>query len=131
MSDSSRPFLLVLAHRFVPASSTLDADGERRFLGIIEEFLASRPALVRRQIGLFLGVLRWLPALRHGRPLDALPSADQDAALRRFQDHWFPLFRKGFWGVKTLVYMGYYGRPEAAESFRYRPSKSGNASLHA
>jgi len=33
--------------------------------------------------------------------------------------------------VKTLVYLGYYGRPEAAQAIGYRPSPNGNRFLHA
>ena len=126
-----RDLFLALAARIVPESTSLDAEAYGRMLALVEEALSTRPARTVRELALFLRVLRWLPALRYGRPLDRLGPAAQDAALRWFQDSPVTLFRKGFWGVKTLVYLGYYGRPEAASSIGYRPSTNGNRFLHA
>ena len=35
------------------------------------------------------------------------------------------LLRRGFWGLRTLVMLGYYGRPEAARAIGYRASPLG------
>jgi len=121
----------VLAGRIVPESAALDAPARDRLVALVEDLLATRPAKMRRELALFLRVLRWLPAVRYLRPLDRLAARDRDAALRWFQDSPVALFRKGFWGVKTLVYLGYYGRPEAAQAIGYRPSPNGNRFLHA
>ncbi|MBI5367623.1 MAG: hypothetical protein HZA54_11340 [Planctomycetes bacterium] len=131
MSESQRAFLRALAARIVPPARSLSPAEEGRFFALIEEFLAGRPAVVRRQIGLFLAVLRWLPALRYFRPLDALPPERQDAVLRAFQQGPIGIFRKGFWGVKTLLYLGYYGRTEVYDQVNYRPTTAGNERLHA
>lgn len=121
----------MLAARVVPESATLDDAARNRMVALVEEALAARSPRTLREIALFLFVLRWLPALRYGRPLDRLSAAGQDAALRWFQTSTVALFRKGFWGVKTLVFLGYYGRPEAADAVGYRPSRNGNQFLHA
>jgi hypothetical protein len=55
----------------------------------------------------------------------------QDAALRWFHDAPLAPLRHGFWGVKTLIFMGYYGRPEAAAEIGYRPARAGAAPFHA
>ena len=129
-ADQGR-FLLCLARRIVPESEGLDDAGRTRFLAIVGEAIGSRTPKMRKQIGMFLKLMRWLPAMRYGMPFDKLPPGRQDAVLHWFQDHPRALIRKGFWGMKAMVFMGYYGRPEIHESLGYRPSTSGNEKLHA
>jgi hypothetical protein len=131
LTGPRRDFFLALAVRIVPESASLDAPARDRLVALVEDLLATRTPKTRRELALFLRVLRWLPAVRYLRPLDRLAACDQDASLRWFQDSPVALFRKGFWGVKTLVFLGYYGRPEIGETIRYRPSREGNRSLHA
>lgn len=131
MIEAHGDFIFVLARRLVPDSRDLDEPGKQRVLAIIAGALAPHPPKVARQLGLFLTLIRWLPALRYGGPLDRLAPETQDAALRWFQEGPVKLFRQGFWGVKALLYMGYYGRPEIHASLGYRPSTSGNERLHA
>jgi len=100
-------------------------------VALVEGTLASRAPAMRRQLRLFLLALRWLPFLRYARPLDRLDGASQDAALRWFQDHPLQIVRGGFWGVRTLLLLGYYGQPAAGASIAYTPSLDGNAVLHA
>jgi hypothetical protein len=129
--DSSEAFLLLLARRIVPESERMSEDEKARFASIVRAALEDRPPSLRRQFGLFLTVLRWLPALRYLGPYDSLSPSHQDAALRWFQDAPIDLLRKGFWGLKTLVFMGYYGQPELGKKLGYRPAKNGNQFLHA
>jgi len=131
LSDARRAFLLTLAARMVPGSSSLTPAGREAFHRLIDGTLATRPAAVQRQFGLFLGVLRWAPALCYLRPLDRLDGARQDAVLRWFQHCPLALVRSGFWGVRTLVFLGCYGQPDAGASIAYTPSTDGNAVLHA
>jgi hypothetical protein len=35
------------------------------------------------------------------------------------------LVRRGFWGLRTLILMGYYGRPAAAAAIGYRADPQG------
>ena len=100
-------------------------------MALVEGTLASRTPAMRRQFSLFLRVLRWLPFLRHLRPLDRLGGERQDAALRWFQDHPLQIIRGGFWGVRTLLLLGHYGQPAVGASIGYTPSTDGNAVLHA
>ena len=130
LSPDQREFLSVLAGRIVPEWRKLDAAGLERSFALIEEALASRPASMRRQFRLFLRAVRWLPAFRFGRPFERLEPAAQDAVLGWLQDAPVALIRKGFWGLKTLVFLGYYGRHEAGEAVGYRPLKAGNTLLH-
>jgi hypothetical protein len=122
-------FLMCLARRIVPESSQLDPAGEAEFRAVITGALGARPAAVRRQIGILLKILRWAPVLRYGRPLDRLSPAKQIAALSWFQDGPVTLLRKGFWGLKAMVFMGYYGRAAGAQAVGWTPSLDGNAEL--
>ncbi len=131
MTETHGDFLLAIARRMVPDAANLDAEGKRRFFELIDGALTSRSLTVLRQLGLFLHVMRWLPLLRYGGRLDHLGPAQQDSALRWFQNGPIALFRKGFWGIKVLVFMGYYARTEISESLGYRPSQQGNTLLHA
>lgn len=124
-------FLLVVGERIAPGIAGLDREGRDRVSSIMAEAIGARPPALRRQLFAFLRVLRWAPLLRYGRPYDRLAPAQQDAVLRWFHDAPITALRQGFWGVKTLVFMGYYGRPEAGEQLGYRPSRDGNAILHA
>lgn len=120
-----------LAARIVPETLELDADGRRRFADIIDEALADRPPAVRRQFATFLGVLDWAPALRYGRRFQALQPASQDTVLRWFEDCPISLLRKGFWGLKAMVFMGYYGQPETHRLIGYAPDFDGRTGLNA
>ena len=100
-------------------------------LGIIHGAIARRPAALQRQLRLFFFLLRWLPAVRYLAPFDRLAAQQQTAVLTWFQDAPIGLLRKGFWGVKALVFMGYYGRPGIGPELGYRPSSNGNELLRA
>ncbi|MFN7973227.1 MAG: hypothetical protein U0166_12915 [Acidobacteriota bacterium] len=121
--------ILRIARRIVPEAATLDAEGERRFLALVDEALTSRTPAMRRQLGLFLGVMRVAAFLRFGGSLEKIPAAKSDALLRFFQESPLRLLRMGFWGVKTLAFLGYYGRREIGPSIGYTPSRDGNALL--
>ena len=125
------PFLLLVGERIAPDLARLDPGARAQVSEIIGRAIDSRPPPVRRQLALFLRALRWAPLLRYGRPFDRLAPAQQETVLRWFHDAPIASLRQGFWGVKTLVFMGYYGRPETGEQIGYRPSRDGNAMLHA
>lgn len=122
-------FLIAVAHRIVPGLGRENPELLARFREIVDGAMAARPAAIRAQFSLFLTLLRWLPALRFGAPLDRLPPRTQDRVLRWFQDGPILRLRQGLWAVKTLVCMGYYGQPEIAARIRYRPSFTGNREL--
>ena len=120
-----------VAHRVVPESADLDGDGREHFLAIIDRALGDRPPPLRRQIGVFLGLIRWAPLVRFGAPFTRLSPERRDSVLRWLQDGPVALFRKGFWGLKALVFMGYYGRPEVWPKIGYTAEADGRAGLGA
>jgi hypothetical protein len=126
-----RAFLLTLAARIVPWSSGLTPDRRAACVELIADALGGRPVAMRRQFALFLAVLRWAPVVRYLRPFDRLDGDRQDAVLRWFQDCPLQIVRSGFWGVRTLIFLGCYGHPDVGPSIAYTPSTDGNAVLHA
>ena len=129
--DLMPPILKVFASRIVPESAALDAAGRARFHAIVAEALAERPSGVQRQFRTFLSLLRLTPLLRFGATFERLAPERQDAVLRWFQDDAPSLLRKGLWGLKTIVFMGYYAQTQVTESLSYTPTFSGNEKLHA
>ncbi|MBI2942569.1 MAG: hypothetical protein HYY25_00055 [Candidatus Wallbacteria bacterium] len=122
-------FLFRVSQRIVPEAQRLGPDGRKQFRAIAEEALSERPSVLQRQFRLFLAVVRYAPAARYLAPFDWLDATRQDAVLAWFQDCPLGLVRKGFWGLKSLVYMGYYGRAEVWDSIGYRPDTRGNERL--
>jgi hypothetical protein len=131
MSAVDRGLVLAIAARVVPPSAALDAAERESALALIEHAIAIRPRPVRRQLALFLRLVRWLPVLRYGRPFERLEAPAQDAVLRWLQQAPLVALRRGFWGLRTLMVLGYYGRPEIGEAIAYRPERDGNARLRA
>jgi len=123
--------LLAVGSRIVPELPSLAPEARERFRAIVEEALAERPAGMRRQLRVFLGLVEMAPLLRSGRRFTRLGADAQDRFLRALQDCPVELLRKGFWGMKALVLMGYYARPEAAAEVGWTPSFTGNERLHA
>ena len=121
---------LAVATRVVPGVAEFDAAGRERFAAIVGKALAERPAALRRQLALFLTVLRWAPLLRFGATFDRLAPARQDAVLRWLLDAPAAKLRGGFWGLRALVFMGYYGQLETWGTIGYAPSFAGNERLH-
>ena len=131
LSRDGAEFLRVLAARIVPETAALDRAGEGRFFAIIDRALQDREPAVRRQFASFLGVLRWAPLLRYGAPFDRLAPERRDAVLRWFEDCPLRLLRSGFWGVKAMVFMGYYGQPETHRLIGYEPGRASGSPGHA
>jgi hypothetical protein len=131
LSQEKAEFLRVLAARIVPETAELDSVGMGRFFGLIDEALLERPPSVRRQFGIYLGLLRWAPLPRFGGPFEKLSADRQDAVLRWFESCPMGLLRAGFWGLKVLIFMGYYGQPETNAVVGYAPRRDGRAGLHA
>ncbi|HEU5262853.1 MAG TPA: gluconate 2-dehydrogenase subunit 3 family protein [Gemmatimonadales bacterium] len=114
-----------VAATVVPEAAQLDAAGWAEVEKIVERALADRPVALRRKLMAFLGVVEWMPLLRYGRRFSTLDSARRERLLSAFERAPLLLIRRGFWGVRTLVFMGYYGRPAAAAVIGYRADPRG------
>lgn len=45
--------------------------------------------------------------------------------LRSLENSPALILRRGFWGLRTLIYLGYYGQPAIAAGIGYRPNSRG------
>ena len=109
----------------VPESASLDAKGWRDLEMVVESLLRDRPERLKRQLRLFLRLIQWLPVVRYGRPFTALDSTARTRVLAHLQNDPIQKVRVGFWGLRTIVLAGYYGRPEAAQAIGYAASARG------
>ena len=118
-SRSGRTFT-AFAVSVVPEAAQLDAAGWREFDAIVSRALSKRPASIRRQVALFVHLLNLLSIMRYGSSLHALIPSMRTEFLQQVQNSRFLILRRGFWGLRTLVFMGFYARPAAAALVGYR-----------
>jgi len=123
--DAVRPLFHAIAETVVPEASHLDSSGWQDVEAIVESALRQRPARLRRQLGILLRAIDWLPLLRYGRRFTALSAPQRVAFLSSLQRAPLLLLRRGFWGLRTLILMGYYARPTAGVEIGYRGDPRG------
>jgi len=120
-----RPAFRAIAATVVPEAAHLDEEAWEDAEDAIESTIATRSDALRRQLRLLVKVIDFLPILRYGRRFSAL---DDDRRLRALQwlqaSRLLPL-RRGVWGLRTLILLGYYSRPIAAAQIGYRASPLG------
>ena len=114
-----------IAVAVVPEAAELTDTEWREFNGVIEHALSKRPAAMQRQLGLFLRILGLLARLRHGSSLPAMSLETRTAFLHSIENSKLLLFRRGFWGLRTLVFMGYYARPSMSTALGYAAGPRG------
>jgi hypothetical protein len=120
-----RPVFRAIALTVVPEAASLREPDWLESEAIIEAALATRPAGIRRQVQLLIRALELLPVLRYGRRFTMLDPRSRLAFLDAMQRFPILLVRRGVWGLRTLVFMGYYSRPEAAVAIGYRADPRG------
>lgn len=114
-----------IARTVVPEVSRLDETGWLEAEAIVEHALAQRPAKIRRQLRTLIRLIDLIPVLRYGRRFTALDGDRRTRFLSGLQSAPVLLLRRGVWGLRTLVFMGYYARPEAAAEIGYRADPRG------
>lgn len=87
--------------------------------------LADKSPRMLRQLGIFVRLIGILGLLRHGRRLATIPDHQLRALLERLERSPLLLIRRGVWGLRTLVFLGHYTRPEAAAAIGYRATAAG------
>jgi hypothetical protein len=109
----------------VPEAVNLDEPRWVELERVVEETLGARPRNLQRQLRLLLGGIQWLPVFRYGKTFTTLDPARRARFLSTLEDHPVQLIRKGFFGLRTLALLGYYGRPEAARAIGYAADPRG------
>lgn len=131
LSARCAAILDVAATDIVPELAAASPERWDAFHAIVDLALEERPRGVRRQFAVFLLALALLPLGRFGAPYRRLAAERRRRVLQWLQDRAPGRLRQGFWGLKTLVFMGYYSQGAVAGELAYRPSFSGNEHLHA
>ena len=114
-----RGILRAIGSVVLPQPEALDAEGWREAEAIIESALAPRPAGVKRQLRLFLRLLNLMPLPSTGRTFERLSTEKRAAFLARLQRSRVQPLRRGLWGVRTLLFMGYYVQDPVREGIGY------------
>lgn len=109
----------------LPETTALNGNQWEIMEQLVSDTLQRRSAREIRQLRLFLHLIQWTPVCRFGRRFTSLDLPRRERVLRHLQDHPVQLIRAGFWGLRTLVFLGYYGRPEAAGDLGYQPDARG------
>lgn len=123
--SSLPPVFRTVVLTVIPDAADLDDAGWAEVERTVRRSLSTRPPELRRRIRLFMHLVNWLPVLRYGRLLTSLDPQRRERFLRSLQEHRLEAFRLGFWGLRTLALLGYYGRSDAARSIGYRPDQAG------
>jgi hypothetical protein len=109
----------------VPDAKQLDEPSWLALEALVEDALELRAPSLRRQLQFFLCAIEWLPVVRYGHTFTGLVDEQRSGVLRYLQDHPVERIRCGFWGLRTLAFLGYYGRPEGARTIGYGPDPRG------
>ncbi len=114
-----------VAETVVPEAASLRPEAWRELEAVVESALASRPETMRRQFVLFLRLIEYLPLVRHFRRFSHLSADRRTTVLHGLESSRHLLVRRGFWGVRTLVFMGYYTRDDVQGALGYRAHPNG------
>jgi hypothetical protein len=114
-----------VATAVVPEAASLGPADWDELEAIVARAVASRPPPLGRQLAALLLLLEWLPVLRYGRRLSSLDAGRRTRVLEYLQTVPVLVLRRGVWGVRTLVLMGYYGRAAGAAAIGYRADPRG------
>ncbi len=125
MLSPVRPIFRAVVSTVVPEADQLDEPGWRELEALVEATLRDRPPAMLRQLQVFLRAIQWLPVFRYGRRFTSLGAARRARFLSHLEDHRIELIRCGFWGLRTLAFLGFYGRAEAAEAIGYAADPRG------
>ena len=109
----------------MPEMRELDGAGWKSCAAVIEHALSRRPRALQRQLHIFISLLNVMAFARHGRTLSQLIPSMRSEFLHSIENSRVRLIRRGFWGLRTLVFMGFYARPEASAHIGYRAHKQG------
>lgn len=121
MADRLRPMLAT----FVPGAGDLSDEALEALLARVDERLAAEEPSLGRRLRLFVRVLDLFPLLGYGRTFRGLSPARRTEFCARVEKSRIALLRVGLWGLRTLLFLGWYGDPEVQARLGYRPDPRG------
>ena len=131
LGSGQQRFLLCLAARIVPESAGAPPQVTGPLLAAVDEELGPRPRLQQLEFKLLLFAIRWMTVPFTLHRFERLPGERQDRWLGFLENAPLTLLRVGIWGLKTLVFLGYYTQDGVLQRIVYVPSKAeGNVLLH-
>jgi len=119
------PAFRALAQCFIPETAHAGEPQWRELESAVAEALGARPARLRRQILLFVRVIDLAARARYRVGFADLGAERGTALLQRFAASRVLLFRRGVWGLRTLVMLGWYANPTVTAALGYRASAAG------
>lgn len=123
--DPVFPVLRVFVRTVVPEAAALDDERWSALRRLIDLAMRDRPVALCRQIRLALHFVQWLPLVRYARPFTALDAARRARFLTFLENSPVQAVRTGFFGLRTLALLGYYGQPQAAAEIGYAATARG------
>jgi Gluconate 2-dehydrogenase subunit 3 len=123
--DGVRPLFRAVVTTAVPEARNHTADAWAELEQIVDRALSERPPSVQRQVRAFLRLLNVIALATRARGFAQLDDAQRTRLLERLAGSRLLLVRRGVWGVRTLAFMGYYARADAAREIGYRASPAG------
>ena len=123
--DSVRAVFRAVAEAMVPATQRYDDQAWGAMECAVELALLARPVKMQRQLLVFLRLANLLALPLAGRTLVALAPAERERVLHRLERSPVPLIRRGVWGVRTLIFLGHYTRPEVVAASGWKGSARG------
>ena len=131
LGSGQQRFLISLAACIVPESAGAPPQVTGPLLAAIDEELRPRPRLQQLEFKVLLLAIRWMTVPFTLRWFERLPPERQVRWLRLLENAPLTLLRVGIWGLKTLVFLGYYTQDGVQRRILYLPSKEeGNVRLH-
>lgn len=123
-SSSLRSAFRALATCFVPETARATSAQWAALEAEVERAIGARAGL-RGRLALFIGLLDLSARLRYGHSLTRLDPVRSDALLRAFSASPVLLLRRGVWGLRTLVFLGWYTQPDVIAELGYRAHSAG------
>jgi hypothetical protein len=131
LGSGQQRFLISLAARIVPESAGAPPQVTDPLLAAVDQELRPRPRLQQLEFKLLLFAIRWMTVPFTLHRFERLPGERQDRWLSFLENAPLTLLRVGIWGLKTLVFLGYYTQAGVLQRIVYVPSKAeGNVLLH-
>jgi hypothetical protein len=124
-STSSDPVVRAFVCTVVPEAAALNEERWSELRRLLDLALRDRPAALRRRVRLAFHFIQWLPLFRYARPFTALDPARRARFLSFLENNSLQPVRTGFFGLRTLALLGYYGQPQAAAEIGYAATARG------
>ena len=115
-----------LQHCLVPRSRNFSHTQKQESIRLINDFLDKTPLSVQRKLALFFIVIDIFSLLFGGKTFKNSSPQKQIAIMNLFFDSPLGLFRKGFWGLNTLIKLGVFGQPSLYADIGYAKKEIDN-----